>query len=98
MGNHTNEELRGMMFLIESSIVKLYNQLELNIEESEKQKRDSEQIAKSLIFKHKANSEFHLNEPYGGSLATEEIAEMILVQEYHPKYKNEEAATNTIAY
>lgn len=96
MENHTNEELHGMLFLIESGIVELYDRLELNLEK--RQDGNSEQVAKSLIAKHKANIQSLLNKPYGGTLAPEEIAEMILVQEYHPKYKSEEAATNAIAY
>lgn len=90
---HTKEEVQGMLALIESSIEDLYRQLnsDKTIEENPEKK------ASMLISKYRLNIEEILNKPYGGTLAPEEMAEIIFSQETHNN-SSEEAATKVISF
>ncbi|WP_117149110.1 MULTISPECIES: hypothetical protein [Paraliobacillus] len=92
MDKHSKDEILKMLKLIESSAVEIYRQLDFEKNENVNTK------AKSLIKKYESNIEIILNKPQGGALAPEEIAEMIIVQDYYKNGTYEEAATAEHAY
>jgi phosphopantetheine adenylyltransferase len=86
ISKHSNEEIKGMIDLITKSLEELIECLD----------KKHEITAEMLIPKYRDHIEEIINKPYGGTLAPEEIAEIIVSQELLPKrHFTEEAAATT---
>lgn len=93
---HSQEEIEGMLQLIEDSLKYLcrYNGDFFN--------KNIDEAVGNLMKKYKVKIVEILNKPHGGTLAPEEIAEIILTQEVYKRHierrYSEEAAATSTAY
>ncbi|MBP1970182.1 hypothetical protein J2Z83_002300 [Virgibacillus natechei] len=85
--NHTNKEFLEMEGFILNSLKELYVYYDIG---SQSQADDN---AEYLLSKYDREIRSFLDQPYGGTFSPDEIAEMILTQEYKKRNSSEEAAT-----
>ena len=90
---HSDQELEAMLILIKESLIELYGHLKLPKETSH------EASANKLVKVYREEINKLLDQPHGGTLSPEEIAEIILAQElYYNGDLHEEAAATSLMY
>ncbi|OXS58130.1 hypothetical protein B0G93_11510 [Bacillus sp. V-88] len=89
VNNHSEEEIEGMQELICQSIREYLTAMGFP---------NVDHLSKCLVENNKNNIIDILNKPLGGTLAPEEIAEMLIVQDLLKQNNSEEAASVPLIY